>query len=91
MGLIHSHSNILPQSELSAQRSSRLNKKERKKKDHTHVPPQTQLATGDIEAGAKLGESRGREAFGEDVRELGGGRNMKDPHLAYGHPITDKV
>jgi hypothetical protein len=39
----------------------------------------------------KLGEGRGRETFGEDVRELGGGRNMKDPDLAEGDPIPDKV
>jgi hypothetical protein len=29
--------------------------------------------------------------FGEEVCELGDGRNMKDPHLADGNPITDKV
>jgi hypothetical protein len=63
----------------------------RKKKEHTRAPPQTQLATGDVEAGAKLGEGRGREAFGEDVGELGGGRYVKDPHLANGNPISDKV
>jgi hypothetical protein len=50
-----------------------------------------QLATGDVEAGAKLGEGRGREALGEDVSELGGGQYVKDPHLANGNPITDKV
>jgi hypothetical protein len=50
-----------------------------------------QLATGDVEARAKLGEGQGREALGEDVSELGGGRYVKDPHLADGNPITDKV
>ena len=41
------------------------------RKHITHnTPPQPQLATGDVEAGAKLGESRGREALGEDVRKL---------------------
>jgi hypothetical protein len=68
MGLILLYSNTPPQSELPAQRSSRLYKKE----ERTHMsPPQTQLATGDVEAGAKLGEGRGREAFGEDFGELG--------------------
>jgi hypothetical protein len=88
VGLIHIYFNTPPQSELPAQRSFRLNKK---KKEHTHIPPQTQLATGDVEARAKLGEGRGREAFGEDVRELGGGRNIKYPHLTHCHTITDKV
>jgi hypothetical protein len=86
MGLIHIFQHP-PQSELPAQRSCRLNKK----KEHTHGSPQTQLATDDVEAGAKLGEGRGREAFGEDVNELGGGRNMKDPHLTHDDLITDKV
>jgi hypothetical protein len=87
MGLILLYSNTPPQSELPAQRSSRLDMKRR-----THTsPPQTQLAAGDVEAGAKLGEGWGREAFGEDVGELGGGRYVKDPHLADGNPITDKV
>jgi hypothetical protein len=47
MGLIHTFQHP-PQSELPAQRSSRLNKKE-----HTQ-PPQTQLATGDVEYGRPL-------------------------------------
>jgi hypothetical protein len=39
-----------------------------RKEERTHTSsPQTQLATTDVEAGAKLVESRGREAFGEDV------------------------
>jgi len=38
-------------------------------------PPPTQLATGDVEAGAELSEGRGRETLGEDVDELGGGRD----------------
>jgi hypothetical protein len=36
----------------------------------TGPPLQPQLAIEDVEAGAKLGEGRGREAFGEDVRKL---------------------
>jgi hypothetical protein len=45
------------------------------KEEHTEhtSPPQTQLATSDVEAGAELGEGRGREALGEDVGKLGGG------------------
>jgi hypothetical protein len=45
----------------------------------------------DVEARAKLVEGQGREAFGEDVGELGGGRYVKNPHLADGNPILDKV
>jgi len=29
--------------------------------------------------------------FGEDVSELGGGRYVKDPHLADGNSITKEV
>jgi hypothetical protein len=54
-------------------------------------PPQSQLATGDVEAGAKLIEGRGREALGEDVGKLGGGRDVEDPNIADGDTITDKV
>ena len=78
MGLHYSYSNIPPQSELPAQRSCIL---DLKRISHTS-PPQTPLATGDVEAGAELGEGRGREALGEDVSELGGGRDMEDPNIA---------
>ena len=87
MGLIHTYSNTLPQSEPLAQRSYRL---DAKRSTHTS-PPQTQLATGDVEVGAKLGEGRGREALGEDVGKLGGGRDVEDPNIADGDSITDKV
>ena len=50
-----------------------------------------QLATGDVEAGAKLGEGRGREALGEDVGKLGGGRDVEAPNIADGDSIPDKV
>jgi len=60
-------------------------------KKYTHEPPQTQLATGDVEAGAKLGEGRGPEALGGDVGELGGGWNVEDPNIADGDPITNEV
>jgi hypothetical protein len=63
----------------------------REKKPHTQPPTQTQLATGDVEAGAKLGEGRGRETLGEDVGKLGGGRDVEDPNIADGDSITDEV
>ena len=50
-----------------------------------------QLATGDVEAGEELSEGRRRETLGEDVDELGGGRDMEDPNIANGDPITAKV
>jgi hypothetical protein len=61
------------------------------RKEHTQGPPQTQLATSDVETEAKLGEGGGREAFDEDVGELRGGWYMKNPHLIDGNPIPDKV
>jgi len=88
MGLLLIYSSTPSQSELPAQRSYRLDIM--KRSTHTS-PPQTQLATGDVEAGAEVGEGRRREALGEDVGELGGGRYVKDPHLADGNPITDEV
>jgi hypothetical protein len=64
--------------------------KREKKPTHT-APPQTQLAIGDVEAGTKLGEGRGREALSEDVGKLGGGRDVEDPNIADGDSITDEV
>jgi len=63
----------------------------RRKKYNTRAPPQTQLATGDVEARAELGEGRGRETLGEDVGELGGGRDVEDPNIADGDSIPDEV
>jgi len=60
------------QSELPAPRSLQTGHEKKNNTQHTS-PPQTQLATGDVEAGAELGEGRGRETLGEDVGELGGG------------------
>jgi hypothetical protein len=88
MGLIHIFQH--PSAVWTTGAAEFQTEQERRKNTH-ESPPQTQLTTGDVEAGAKLREGRGREAFGEDVRELGGGGNMKDPHLADGNPITDKV
>ena len=87
MGLHYTYSNTPPQSELPVQRSCRLDSKRIK---HTS-PPQTQLATGDVEARAELGEGRGREALGEDVGELGGGRDMEDLNIADSNPVSDEV
>jgi len=81
---------LTPPSSLNYRRSGvcRLNKKRRT----THEPPpQTQLATGDVEAGAELGEGRGRETLGEDVGELGGSRDVEDPNIADSDPVPDEV
>jgi len=61
-----------PQSELPAQRSLQIGHEKKNNTQHTS-PPQTQLATSDVEARAELGEGRGRETLGEDVGKLGGG------------------
>ena len=67
----------------------RLDTKE--KRYNTRAPPQTQLATGDVEAGTELGEGRGRETLGEDVGELGGDRDVEDPNIADSDPVPDEV
>jgi len=56
MGSIYS--NTPPQSELPAQQCSRLDKK-KVQRANTPPPPQPQLATCYVEAGAKLREGRG--------------------------------
>jgi hypothetical protein len=58
---------------------------------HNRSPPQTQLATTNVEAGAKLGEGRGRKTLGEDVGKLGGGRDVEDPNSTGGDIIADEV
>ena len=63
---IHQHP---PQSEQPAQQCSRLDKK---RVQRANIPPQPQLATGYVEAGAKLREGRGGQSLGEDVSKLGG-------------------
>ena len=45
-------------------------------------PPQPQLATDYIEAGAKLREDRGGQSLSEDVSKLGGSRDMEYPNIA---------
>jgi len=88
MGLTHIHQ-YPPQSELPAQRSSRLENKKSTHRDDT--PPQPQLATCYVEAGAKLRESRGGETLGEGVGKLRGGRDMEDPNIADSNPVTNEV
>jgi len=55
------------------------------------LPPEPQLATCYVEAGAKLRESRGGETLGEDVSKLGGGRDMEYPNIADGDPVVHEV
>ena len=83
------YTNTPPQSELPTQRCSRLDKK-RVQRANT-PPPQPQLATGYVEAGAKLREGRGGQSLGEDVGKLGGGRDMKYPNIADGDPVAHEV
>ena len=57
---------LTPPRSLNYRRSglNRLDTKEKKYNTYnTRAPPQTQLATGDVEAGAELGEGRGRETL----------------------------
>ena len=87
---IHQHP---PQSELPVQRCSRLDKKrvQREYKGLIPPPPQPQLATGYIEAGAKLREGRGGQSLGEDVSKLGGSRYMEYPNIADGDSVAHEV
>ena len=80
---------ILPRS-LDYRHSGVQDWTERKEVD-TNTPPQLQLATGNVEAGAELGERRGGESLGEDVGELGGGRHVEDPNIADGDLVTNEV
>jgi hypothetical protein len=85
MGLYTHRLNILqhpPQSELLAQRCSRLDKKRVQIEYKGQIPPQPQLATSYVEAGSKLREGRGGQPLGEDVSKLGGSRDMEDPNIA---------
>ena len=86
MGSIYT--NTPPQSELSTQRCSRPDKK---KVQRANTPPQPQLATGYVEAGAKLREGRGGQSLGEDVSKLGGGRDMENPNIADCDPVAHEV
>jgi len=107
-GLIYS--NTPPQSELPAQRCSRLDNKKantplrslnyrrngvqdwtKRKYTQGKYPPQPQLATGYVEAGAKLREGRGGQSLGEDVSKLGGSRDMEYPNIADGDSVAHEV
>jgi len=77
-----------PQSEQPAQRCSRLDKK---KVQRANTYPQPQLATGYVEAGAKLREGRGGQPLGEDVSKLGGSRDMEYPNIADGDSVAHEV
>jgi hypothetical protein len=63
----------------------------RRSTSHNRIPPKPQLVTTDVEAGAKLGEGRGRKTLGEDVGELGGGQDVEDPNITDGDQISDEV
>jgi len=54
-------------------------------------PPQPQLATGYVEAGAKLREGRGGQSLGEDVNKLGGSRDMEYPNIADSDSVAHEV
>uniref|UniRef100_J3MVR8 Uncharacterized protein n=1 Tax=Oryza brachyantha TaxID=4533 RepID=J3MVR8_ORYBR len=89
MGLYMGHTNTPRSLNLPAQRSSRLDKKERTHKNTPH--PQSQLAIGDVETGAKLREGRQGETHGEDVSQLGGSRDMENSNVADSNSVVDKV
>ena len=82
------YTNTPLQSELPSQRCSRLDKK---KVQRANTPPQPQLATGYVEAGAKLRERREGKTLGEYVGKLGGGRDMENPNIADGDPVAHEV
>jgi hypothetical protein len=64
---------------------------------HVHIfvtppPPAVEtLATADVETRPKLCKHHGRKPFGEDVGELGGGRDVEDVNISTGDPLVDKV
>ena len=56
-----------------------------------NTPPQPQLATGYVEAEAKLSEGRGGQSLGEDVSKLGGSWDMEYPNIADGDSVAHEV
>jgi len=48
-------------------------------------------STANVQTGSKLLKHGGGEALGEDVGVLGCRRDMKDPYLAEGNPLPNKV
>src|SRR6185312_11306089 len=55
------------------------------------IPPQPQLATDYVEAGAKLREGRGGQSLGEDVSKLRDSRDMEYPNIANGDSVAHEV
>jgi hypothetical protein len=49
------------------------------------------LATADVETGPKLRKHHRQKPFGEDVGELGGGRDVKDADNSIGNSFADEV
>ena len=62
----------------------------RVKKDK-YPPSRPQLATGYVEAGAKLREGQGGKSLGEDVSKLGGSRDMEYSNIADGDSVAHQV
>ena len=105
MGSIYT--NTPPQSELPAQRCSRLDNKKANTPPQSEQPTQRYsrldkmrvqrantrppLATGYVEAGSKLREGRGGQSLGEDVSKLEGSRDMEYPNIADGDSVAHKV
>jgi hypothetical protein len=94
MGLIHIYASIARN--LNYRRSGvQTTKKALHKDNNTRPPPppprQPQLAICYVEAGAKIRERQGGQTLGEDVGKLGGGRDMENPNIADGNPVTNEV
>ena len=90
MGLIYTHQH--PPGSLNYRRSGVQDWTTRKYKGQIPPPPaQPQLATGYVEAGAKLRESRRGKTLCEDVSKLGGGRDMEYPNIADGDSVAHEV
>ena len=66
-------------------------RREYKESTKDKYPPQPQLATGYVEAGAKLREGRGGQSLGEDVSKLGGSRDIEYPNIADGDSVAHEV
>ena len=62
-----------------------------KRLQRANIPPQPQLATGYIEAEAKLREGRGGQPLGEDVNKLGGSRDLEYLNIADGDSVAHEV
>jgi hypothetical protein len=58
---------------------------------NTPPPVVETLATADVETRPKLSKHHRRKLFGEDVGELGGGRDVKDANSSTGNSFADEV